>query len=165
VDRSKVKALVDANIDAYLDAFGIGYWSITVKYEQCSNPDWAAECDRNGGDYEIAVITIDPARYGDDEDEQVLKSLRHELFHIVLAPFDLHRDAACCHIDKDSEMDRVESRVWTHSVEAAVKNLERMYRGMCEMQITKDPEPVAEPVQAAEPARNGKSDKILAPAE
>jgi hypothetical protein len=67
--------------------------------------------------------------------------LRHELFHVVLSPYDLY-ERAVANAGLTDDMDRVLGRVWTHVMEKAVINLERAFHG-----LTAEP-----PVSTTEPA-------------
>jgi nitric oxide synthase oxygenase domain/subunit len=123
VDTSAVKAIVEANIERLMEAIGIPHWRLTVYYEAPENPNWKASCDRSGADYWRASITIDPKHANDADD--VIDSLVHELLHIVLAPFDLYRNAVTPHIAVDTPEGRQEQVIWTHVMEQTVLTLER----------------------------------------
>lgn len=124
MDTSYVKAIVEANIAAMVDALCLNHWRIEIGYTSTGHDNWKAKCDRSGGDYYIAEITIDPAMHDDSTD--VLRSLRHELLHLHLAPFDLYRDLMTQHIEEDTPAERQEQRAFTYAVEQMLGNLERM---------------------------------------
>jgi hypothetical protein len=122
LDRSECKAIVEREIPGLVRALGIQHWHIEVDYKPLD--DAAAECTRHL-DYERADIAIDPASVGDEA--YLLKALRHELFHVVIAPMDLFGNCMECGLD-GAEKERVE-RVWRHAMETTVKALERLWDG------------------------------------
>ena len=121
MDRSEVRAIVETNLDRIRTALNLHDWFIGINYGPTDNPNWAASCDRSGGDYQRASIVIDPHMH--DTPEDVLKTLVHELLHLALAPLDVYRDAISSFAP--SEADGMEQRVWTHAIEQAVTRLER----------------------------------------
>lgn len=123
MDRSEVKRIVDENITRMVDQLGIGYWRGEVVYGPCQNPDWKASCQRIV-DYDQFIITIDHEKAETPED--VLRSLRHELLHVLISPFDLYRDVVTQMIAASDGDTCVAERVWTHAVEQVVLRLERM---------------------------------------
>lgn len=125
MDRSEAERIVKANLGPLAEAMCVGHWKITVEFGRCSNPNWSAECTRVA-EYEKAWITIDPECL--NTEAAVLESLRHELFHIVLAPFDLYRDAMTRAIEPDSAAERQEVCLWRSQVEKAVLNMERLWK-------------------------------------
>ena len=109
---------------------GLHQWEISVGYAAEPADDDGSlkrgECTRLI-DYHSAHISLNPDAFADDA--AVLVTLRHELFHIVLAPFDLYTSA----------VDRIElpevavellDRVRDHAIERAVAGLERMWVGL-----------------------------------
>ncbi len=127
MDTSAVKAIVDRHIEPLMESMGIPHWKISVYYDSCSDPEWVAEC-RRICDYNQAWITIDP-RHAVDE-AGVVKSLVHELCHVILAPLDVYREAMTQHIENGTDLAKQENRLWSHFIEQTVINCERMYRGL-----------------------------------
>jgi hypothetical protein len=124
MDRSAVKAIVEAHLESLVEVFGVERWCIQVNYEACDNPNHGASCGR-AVDYDKAFITIDPDKHKDEGD--VVDSLRHEIEHILLSPFDLYRDAMTQHIDDETKEHRQEQRLFTYAVEQTVINIERLW--------------------------------------
>lgn len=132
MDRSAVKAIVDREIEPLMRRLGIPHWRITVAFEP-------APTDANGRfraghvsryvDYEHAHVTLNPEAFEDESD--VLRVLRHELLHVVLAPIDVFVNAVEATMKDHPAAPTLES-VWTHAMERAVGHLERMYRGLTE---------------------------------
>lgn len=129
MDRSEVIKIVDRSIDPLLRRFGIEHWKVEVCYDLRADNGIAhnsARCTRMA-DYNRAIIEFDPDQF--DDEASVLRSLRHELFHVLLSPFDVYSNAAEAALH-DSATTAILARVWSHSVEQAVINLERLYDGL-----------------------------------
>ncbi len=124
MNSSKVKIIVEANVGAMVEALCLGHWRIGIDYKKTGRDDWIAMCDRSGGDYFVASIILDPEMH--DDEREVLRSLRHELLHLHLAPFDLYRDAMTQHIVNDTPEAGQENRLWAFACEQALGNVERM---------------------------------------
>lgn len=143
MDRSAVKAIVDRERPLLVALLGIHHWSIVVRYEPSrAGGEWMSRgvCERKV-EYNAATITLNPEAI--DDEDQVLKTLRHELFHIVLAPFDLYRTMLDALIEGDPAKERMFAVAERHAVEKAVINLERMYFGLTH-EAAKAPEPTPE---------------------
>lgn len=121
----EARAIVERHLVPFMAALGVPHWKVTVDYGRCERETWIVQCSRNG-DYWKAYITIDPAKHEDEE--ELLDSLRHELLHVLIAPFDLFVDAALQHVP-DGDASRAMDRIREHAVEATVRNLERMLGG------------------------------------
>jgi len=118
MDASEVKVIVDGAIQNLVDAMRLERWKITVEYGPCGNENWAAACDREGGDYDMAIITIDPRHMHTRED--VLRNLVHELLHLNLARLDVYRNV----VTQGRMSHAAEQALWTHTLEQAVLGLE-----------------------------------------
>src|SRR4051812_30600557 len=100
MERSEVKAIVAVEIEPMMRRLGIAHWKVSLDYESI-RPDSdgvlkRGECTRLV-DYNSAYISLNPDSFADRE--AVVATLRHELFHIVLSPYDLY----------SSTIDRVEA--------------------------------------------------------
>jgi hypothetical protein len=129
MDASAVRAVVAKYAQPLMEKLGIPHWSIVFHYDlREANGAFAkrGECIRQVR-YDRATIRLDCEEFSDEQ--EVLKVLRHELIHVVLAPFDLfwHAAGACWADDpvKAAMMDAV----WDHVVEQAVINIERVCEG------------------------------------
>ncbi len=135
MDQSEVKRIVEANLATYLKAFGIAHWKIKVVYDH--ELDSCGECSLQP-EYDQARITLN---YADLEDEKmVLFCLRHELLHVVNAPQKVFCDQVAAYFNESRENDAAANmlmKMYAYTNERTVKNLERMYEGLCEMQVTK----------------------------
>jgi hypothetical protein len=127
MDRSEVKAIVDREIEPLMEMMGVPHWRIKVEYERPENGEWEAECHRIPP-YNRANVRIDPDSMADAD--HVIRTLVHELAHVVLSPFDVYRNVMTAHDVEGSPEDKRERQLWTYAVEQAVINVERMYRGM-----------------------------------
>lgn len=118
------KILVAARIASMTAALQIGHWNIRVVFERL--PDGVmAQCNSDPR-YQHSTITIDPAQ---NEPDEIIRNLRHELIHIVLAefevPFDSARDEFSTKEGKNLlfEMQR-------NAVERSVNHIERIMDGL-----------------------------------
>lgn len=131
MDRSAVKAIVDREIGPLMGRLGIHHWKVAVVYGPIGDDAGGTvtgQCTRLY-DYNSATVALDPGAMEDEDHAR--RVLRHELFHVVLSPFDLYAGA----VDGaglGEPLDDVLDRVWRHSCEKAVINLERMYDGLTE---------------------------------
>jgi hypothetical protein len=126
VDESAVKAIVDANIERLMRAFGVPHWKIRVVYGPCEQDHWQAECLRQVN-YNFAEITINPHKHSDEA--EVIESLEHELMHVVHSPFDLFYEVALQFVNDKDALDAL-SRTWSYCTEQTVVNLNRLKRGL-----------------------------------
>lgn len=128
MDESAVRAIVERDLAKLARACGVPHWRIRVRYEADDGDDGATgQCTRLL-DYERAFIRLDPAKLGDEE--EVVEVLRHELFHIVIAPFDLLSTFSESGLS-GADLEKAE-RVFRHAMECSVRNLERMWFGLNE---------------------------------
>ena len=130
MDRSAVKAVVERELEPLMMRLGIPHWNVLVVYKPEANDgdfEVRGRCDRRT-EYNIASITLNPESL--DGAEEVLATLRHELLHVVLAPFDLYREAVEPLLSGDTAKGEVFSVLFRHCVEQAVVNLNRMYLGL-----------------------------------
>jgi hypothetical protein len=130
MDRSEVIAIVERELEPLTHRFGLEHWEIKLSYspEPIDSDGFLkrGECTRLV-DYDSAYISLNPE--GLEDEESVLKTLRHELFHIILSPFDLYL-AAVERTDIVASSGEILHRVWDHASERSVINLERMWKGM-----------------------------------
>lgn len=117
MDASEVKRIVDERIEPMMRAVGIPHWRITVEYEPLDE-GVAASCNLNDADYWRALITIDPMKV--DNEAELVRFLRHELLHVLAAPFQLYRQVAQGGLGGDGE-----ERLFRHAMEQHVTWLER----------------------------------------
>jgi hypothetical protein len=145
MDRSAVKRVVDENIEPMMARLGIGHWHVVVSYDLRADNGMCrtkGQCTR-AIDYNKAHIELDPEECDDEAD--VLKTLRHELFHIVASPFDLYVQAADQCTKEDSPEEAILNRVFDHAVEKVMINMERMFNGLTAKPPESPPVPVSEP--------------------
>jgi hypothetical protein len=130
MDRSAVKAIVDREIEPLMARLGIPHWHVVVSYDLRADDGICrvkGRCSR-AMDYNKARIEFDPDECDDEDD--VLKTLRHELFHVIASPFDLYMQAADQLTEEGSPEEAILRRVFDHAVEKAMINLERMFIGL-----------------------------------
>jgi hypothetical protein len=128
--RSDVEPIVAEHLPRLSAALGLHHWEVTLSYENVDVDDegyWKrGECTRLV-DYQSAHITLNPSAFLTPDD--VLKTLRHELFHIILSPFDLYQ-AAVDRAGINQPITDLLGRIWDHAVERSVAALERMHEGL-----------------------------------
>lgn len=138
MDRSKVREIVQARIHELIRDLAIGHWRLMIEYEN-KPPDSNGVTERGDCvrlvDYNRATINLNPDAFSDDDETKVFGVLRHELLHVVLAPFDIFLNVVSPLIEDDPVKTKVIQSVWDHAVEQAVVNLERIHD-----QLTPEPE-------------------------
>jgi hypothetical protein len=138
VDKSAVKEIVEREIGKYLSMFGIPHWRIKISYEPDAETQEAGRCTRQY-DYNQAWILLNPELLEDEA--RVLEILRHELYHIVLSPYDLYATAVEDTLGEDHKAAPALERVWRHAMEKTVINLGRMYVGLTESETARGSHP------------------------
>lgn len=123
MDRSAVKAIVDANLRRLRWETQTQEWTVDMEYTRCPGEGATAYVERDLP-YRRATIWIDPEKVRDEA--SVLNSLRHELLHLVLAPFDTYMLTAQRLLADDATALRVLDGLWVLAVETTVGNLERL---------------------------------------
>jgi hypothetical protein len=126
MDRSAVRKVVEDNIEGLVQKLGIPHWRIVIDYD-LRDDEALGQCTWRV-DYNSASISLDVDSFKDGE--HVLKVLRHELFHVLLSPYSVVRNAIGPLLDQDPIKKAMIESVWTHSMEKAIINLERMYNGL-----------------------------------
>jgi hypothetical protein len=137
LDRSEVKRIVETNLAEMARKLGINHWEIKVVTDLYGD-EVSGECTRLL-DYESARINLNVDLM--DDEEKLLRILRHELFHIVLSPFDL-LDSALARMDLAADVKALLERIFDNCQEHGVRNLERMWNAS---QPRVEPEPESEP--------------------
>lgn len=130
MDRSAVQAIVERECGPLVRRLGLDGWEFKLSYAPEPADDDGSlkkgECTRLV-DYRSACITFNPDAF--DDEAGVIATLRHELFHCVLAPIDLYTSA----IERLGVADpagAILERVLEHSMEKAVEALEAMFVGL-----------------------------------
>lgn len=131
MDRSEVKAVVDREIVALRDALGLNHWSITFSYDPIDSGQ--ANWQMHGNveikpEYDKAYVRLNPESF--DTPDEVFHTLRHELLHVVLSPYDVYRKVIAPMFEAEPIATKMAEAAWTQSIEQAVIHLERMYRGL-----------------------------------
>jgi len=127
MDRSKVEEIVKANNTWMRKALQLQDWTIHYTFDEkpCKNDDEfygsCAECTPEPG-YVQAHMNFVPSRFKDEA--EVLKTLRHELLHLVTAQFETYRLAVAEYINPQ-DMKAID-HVWNYAHERAVNTLETM---------------------------------------
>ena len=120
MDTSLAQAVVEANIEQMIVDLNVQEWNLRITYERLDGDTIASV--HMLADYKKATITIDPAKH--EEGSEVLRSLRHELLHLHLAPYELAEETIYQLLSEKER--RVLSRMMTAACEQAIRNLEGM---------------------------------------
>lgn len=123
MDKSKCREIVDQHIKDLMWMLGVQAWGVTVEYEPI-NRNASATITFDYA-YEQATIIIDPDKH--DLEETLLKNLRHELIHLILAPFDSYRDLIINTFPKDSQLVGIEHQAAKVATERTVLGIERIF--------------------------------------
>jgi hypothetical protein len=130
LDRSAVERVVRAHLPRLSGQLGLHQWEISAGYS-AEPPDDDGSLKRGDCtrliDYQSAHISLNPEAFADEA--AILVTLRHELFHIVLAPFDLYTSAVE-RIELPEVAEELLERVRDHAIERVVAGLERMWVGL-----------------------------------
>jgi hypothetical protein len=131
MDRSEVKAVVDRELEPLVRRLGLTQWEIKLSCT-CEPTDddgfvKRGECTRLV-DYQSAHINLNPEAF--ESADELLKTLRHELFHVVLAPFDLYTSLVEAAVEGNTRFQEMLDRVKDHACELSVFNLERMFQSL-----------------------------------
>ncbi len=145
MDQPECKTIVDNEAERLALRLGIPHWDLLI--ECVPLPDDEQGWTRRGNveikpEYNKAHIRLNPEAFSIPPD--VLKTLRHEMLHVVLSPFDQFLAIIRPVLERNKTVEKMALAAWTQSAEKAVINLERMYRGL----VNEDPEP---PIAAKEP--------------
>lgn len=87
MDRSEVKNIVDEHIRFMIWDLQLQKWEIECSFDP-EEDNIKASCKAEPA-YMHALINIDPTKHNVEED--VLRSLRHELIHIFDSPYETYR--------------------------------------------------------------------------
>lgn len=120
MDLSEVRGIVNEHLKPIRDALQLQDWHIDTEYLAIG--DNTAARIRITPRYRKALIQFDPA--AQEDRENVLRNLRHELLHLVLAPFTAYGLAISELVPKtNSELDE---HLFSDACELTVGNLERI---------------------------------------
>lgn len=126
MDRSEAKAIVERHLEPLAESMGIGHWRLRVQYGPIEGGDAKTAlygtC-RPLPEYERATIELDPEQF--DDEAELLRTLRHELFHAVLGPLELLMRVAVYGLG-GRHGQSVRSAA-TYAIEGVIRNLERLW--------------------------------------
>jgi hypothetical protein len=128
MDKSEVQSIAERELKRLSKRLGLTHWEIKLSFlPEATDDDGLlrrGECTRLV-DYYNAHISLNPEAF--DDEESLVKTLRHELFHIVLAPFDLYTSLVADAVEEDKIAREMLDRVRDHACEQTVVNLEIMF--------------------------------------
>lgn len=119
MDTSLAQAIVQAHVLQMTIDLNVQDWNLAIAY---------GHLDEDMGqvhmftDYRKATITLDPSKH--DDPAELLRTLRHELLHLHLGPYDLAEEALMQLLEERDQ--RLLRRLYTAACEQTVRNLETM---------------------------------------
>ena len=117
-----VRKVVEKHALKMMRAIGIPHWKVNIDYARLEGTT-AAQCNLERAKYWIADITIDCEAMEDEAD--VLRCLRHELLHVLAAPFAHYRAVLTAAMDPESDEWQREVELWRFAMEQHVLSLEK----------------------------------------
>lgn len=124
MDKSAALAYLGQHLKSLADFLCVNHWRFTLRCEPLEGDVYARVIV--DVDYDRATILVDHEKH--DTDQELLDSLAHELFHVVVAPFEIYVKVATSHIPAGTPSENVEARIRTHCGEQLVRNLERIWQ-------------------------------------
>lgn len=122
--RKQLKQLLDDNLEIYKEKVGVVHWDVGIELTELPC-DFEAEVRRQE-DYRTAHIRFDPSKLCKKSETYVLNILRHELIHLLLAPFDVYGSIVETFIRNYDDVKAADLRAYTHAQEQAVWNIEKL---------------------------------------
>lgn len=120
LDISQIKETTEKAIEFYKVAFGLRDWRISVEYgiPKAENPELIyAQVDAIY-ERQRATILINPTMFTDEE--QLLETIRHEMFHLITSPVSMLYNF----------LPEQHQALIQYIEESIIRGLERMYEGM-----------------------------------
>lgn len=123
MDQSKVQEIVERESPALIALIALEQWTFTWKYDLTTEKIFG--CCEALHDYRTATISFNPAMLKHEQD--VMTTLRHELFHVALAVYNLYMEAVDKLLTDGSAEAKILGRIWNHAEEQGVVALELMW--------------------------------------
>lgn len=123
--KKQAQDLLDRFFDPMRHTLGIGHYQLNLALKRLGLADSGAV----GGmvarrlNYHSADIYLDPENL--ENPEAFLRTLRHEMIHVLLADFDHFKAMALTAAPEGLAREMLET-TWTHASELTVLNIERM---------------------------------------
>lgn len=119
LSRREADRTLQKELCRLLKALHLSDWKVEGCVGRAGGSDSIAEVGALD-EYKVASITVDPERH--DSLEEVAESVRHEVFHLLLAPFQAYRTALK---DANGEDFRDLPSLWDRCEEEVIRRLER----------------------------------------
>lgn len=119
LSRKDASKVVEKEICHLLKALHLQDWKVEGCLGRAGGSDSIAEVGALD-EYKVASITVDPERH--DSLEEIAESVRHEVFHLLLAPFQAYRAALR---DANGEEFKDLPSLWDRCEEEVIRRLER----------------------------------------
>lgn len=123
----EAELLLRRELGRLLKALGLSHFSIDLVVGRCSDNSNQAESSVMD-EYQRGQVTVDPAKH--DDAEELTESLRHELQHFLIAPFDHVQEQVMAYLEDDKAAARAIGEAFRVAKERTVRNLERTDMGL-----------------------------------
>lgn len=123
LSRREASKLVEREILRLLKVLHLEDWRVEGCLGRAGGCDSIAEVGALD-EYKVASITVDPERH--DSLDEISESVRHEVFHLLLAPFQAYRAALK---DANGEDFKDLPSLWDRCEEDVIRRLERTSLG------------------------------------
>lgn len=145
MERSECKKIVEAHLKDLMWELAVQNWQVNIRYQEL--PERTTASVELNYAYEWAILFIDPDKHETTED--VLKSLRHELIHLLLGPIEAYR-LTLRELIKPKLHD-AEAQAAHTAIERTVLNIERIFEWgkrknpFKDEVVVEDPKPTPKP--------------------
>lgn len=129
MEKAEAKEWADRNIESLIKEYGIPHWEVIVEWVADKSDGAKGNCTASAR-YEHAYIELNYINIDDLKDLE--RILRHEIGHIVHAPFNMYRLAVEEALKQYPGSDPVRAVLdssFDDAMELTVKNIERMHAG------------------------------------
>lgn len=131
MDRSAVNDLITRHANLMKEVMSLSGWDILILLDStlAASDGWMKRGEAVWKlEYERATITLNPDAL--DNPVKVLDTLRHELIHLVLAPYYQIYDIAAVAGEGNEKLVTLTDHIYTRSMEQAVLAVERMLNNL-----------------------------------
>lgn len=138
MDLSEVRRIVDEHLPFMLWDLQVNMWDVRISYEpfRAEVEEGVAGQNSYDTDYDHCHIQIDPSRA--DTEEDVLRTLRHELLHLITSPIVDPEEHIRPFLTKEQQ--EALRTMLRHAEERIVLNIERMLDGGYRLPLGRRPD-------------------------
>ena len=123
--KDELTSVTNEHLLAFQEALGLTHWTVLIDVaDKAHEREFAATCHREIN-YDNAVLTFYGPTWESPELTQPLRTLRHELIHLMLSPFSLLDECLRAQIRGGKHAGAAAVRLSEYCEEQAVINVER----------------------------------------